>query len=186
MIAIGLTGLAGAGKSEVATRLIEKHGFKRGKFAGALKEMLKALLLYRGCDPETAHRMVEGDLKEVPTPYLKWQTPRHAMRTLGTEWGRGCIDNDLWVDGELEYQKSKLSDNAKIVFDDVRFNNEVNAIRRFGGSTWRINRPGLVAGNHISEQLDFVEDIFINNDGSLLELQEQVDCFHENFFGRSK
>ncbi|MCW1993497.1 hypothetical protein [Bradyrhizobium diazoefficiens] len=42
MIVIGLKGLIGSGKTTVARHLIENHGFVRGRFAGALKDMLRA------------------------------------------------------------------------------------------------------------------------------------------------
>ncbi len=46
MIVIGLKGFIGSGKTTVARHLIERHGFVRGRFAGALKDMLRAYLRY--------------------------------------------------------------------------------------------------------------------------------------------
>ena len=78
---IGIRGAAGAGKSTAAKHLIERYGFKNGKFSGALKAMLRTFLRYRGVDEETIERMIEGDLKEVPSPHLNGATPRWAMRS---------------------------------------------------------------------------------------------------------
>jgi hypothetical protein len=146
---VGFTGLAGSGKSTAATHLIEKHGYTRGKFAGALKEMCRALLRYRGVGPLVIERMIEGDLKELPTPYLNGKSPRHAMQTLGTEWGRVCIADTLWIDTEMD---SKAHAPA-LVFDDVRYPNEAEAIIAAGGTVVRIDRPdaGASTPGHSSE-----------------------------------
>ncbi|MHC2291850.1 hypothetical protein [Bradyrhizobium barranii] len=79
MIVIGLKGLIGSGKTTVARHLIENHGFVRGRFAGALKDMLRAYLRYRRCDEATIERMIDGDLKEQPSP--GWAASRP-----GTPW----------------------------------------------------------------------------------------------------
>jgi hypothetical protein len=148
---IGFTGKAGSGKSTAARHLIEQHGFRRGKFAAALKDMIRTLLRYRGVDAVTVERMVEGDLKEVPTPHLNGRTPRHAMQTLGTEWGRNCIDENLWVDTEMDATAALPA----VVFDDIRFQNEVDAVLRAGGVVVEVSRPGAgeAAAGHSSEDI---------------------------------
>ena len=85
---LGIHGKAGSGKSTAAQVLID-GGFKRVKFADPLKNMLRAIGL--------TDQHIEGDLKEVPCDMLLGQTPRHAMQTLGTEWGRGCIGGEFWT-----------------------------------------------------------------------------------------
>ena len=47
--------------------------------------MLRKLLACQGADAEMIRRMIDGDLKEAPTPLLEGRTPRHAMQTLGTD-----------------------------------------------------------------------------------------------------
>ncbi|MCP1854439.1 MULTISPECIES: hypothetical protein [unclassified Bradyrhizobium] len=39
MIIIGLKGFIGSGQTTFARHLIERHGFVRGRFAGALKDI---------------------------------------------------------------------------------------------------------------------------------------------------
>lgn len=172
---IGFTGLKGSGKSEAAKHLISL-GFKRGKFAGALKEMIRTLLRYRGCGEGLIERCVEGDLKEVPCAALNGRTPRHAMQTLGTEWGRMCVADGIWVDTEMDFTRAL----PRLVFDDVRFPNEAEAIRRERGIVVRIERPGIVSGLHSSEGQDLREDVSILNDGTLAALQFQVDQILRN------
>lgn len=176
MIVIGLVGLQQAGKSTTADYLVRRHGFQRGKFAQCLKTMLRCLLIYRGASEVDVERMIEGDLKEIPTPFLNGKTPRHAMQTLGTEWGRDCIDPDLWVDTEI----ARLSRNLTrgVVFDDVRYPNEALAIRKLGGKLWQVDRPGLPdTDEHDSERFRPNPDQVLFNGGRLGDLFAQVDAF---------
>lgn len=182
---IGLTGAAGSGKTTVAQYIVDKRGGVRRPFAGPLKVMLQTFLEDQGAGFSTAFRMVSGDLKEQPTDYLGGRTPRQAMQMLGTEWGRG-LSPTLWVDAwrngieRASLQASADGVPALIVVDDVRFPNEVEAIRQLGGIIIRIDRPGAglegAAGRHASETEDLGEpDTFIRNNGTIEQLCELVD-----------
>lgn len=166
---IGITGLAGSGKSEVARVLIEESGFARVKFAGPLKNMLRTMLEGAGFCADDRERMIEGDLKEVIIPELG-VTPRHLMVTLGTEWGRNCVAQDIWT----RLWAMEADRHEAVVVDDVRFPNEVDLIRARGGHIVHIERPGLVAGSHVSEQLEAKPDFTIRNTGTLEELRGQA------------
>jgi len=170
---IGFTGLAGSGKSTAAKHLIQMHGFARGKFAGALKDMFRALLLYRRVDPTLIERMIDGDLKETASPALNGRTPRHAMQTLGTEWGRNCMDANLWVDTEID----ATANQSRLVFDDVRFPNEAEAVLAAGGVIVHIERPGSgrIAAGHASEGQPLPYTLSIMNGGPLANLLGQVN-----------
>lgn len=171
---VAFTGRAGSGKS-VAARVAEDHYYEREKFAGALKAMTRTLLAYRGVDSKTIERMIEGDLKEVPTLALSGRTPRHAMQTLGTEWGRMCMGEDFWVDG-LDSRLAQHCNGVKIVIDDMRYENEYTRIKMRGATTVRIIRPDheTTPEDHTSEQGVFPVDITIVNDGSLEELEAKL------------
>ena len=91
---IGITGHKGSGK-DTAAEAVAAQGFTHVKLADALKAMLRKLLACQGADAEMIRRMIDGDLKEAPTPLLEGRTPRQAMQTLGTEWGRDRIGRDL-------------------------------------------------------------------------------------------
>lgn len=182
---IGLAGAAGSGKSTVAQRIVEGWGGDVRPFAEPLKAMLKTFLRYQGVDAETCVRMVSGDLKEVATEYLGGRTPREAMQTLGTEWGRG-LHPDLWVDAwrrriDKDAEESEHNNEDYIlVADDVRFPNEVAAIKALGGIVKRIDRPGAgltrAAALHASETEDLGElDMTIANTGDLAQLGMCVD-----------
>jgi len=170
---IGLTGLAGSGKSAAAYELF-RLGYTRHRFSGPLKAMMVALGL--------GFEEIEGDLKEVPCAFLGGATPRHAMQTLGTEWGRRCMPADFWVglwrEAAREAAREALrSGEHGVVAEDCRFPNEARAVRDLGGQIWRVTRPGLdAAGGHLSEQIqaEIKPDWILNNDGTLDALGDAV------------
>lgn len=170
---IGITGRKGSGK-DTAAFVFEAAGYEKLKFAGALKEMIAALLEYQGVDEDLIFRMLEGDLKEVPTHYLGGRTPRHAMQTLGTEWGRKLMHEDLWVDVTM----NAADGHEGVVISDVRFPNEVAAIKDRGGVIYRVERPGVDRSDeHPSEALIDtleVDETLLNTAASAEEFQSQV------------
>lgn len=149
---IALTGLAGSGKSTAAAQLAAR-GFHVHKFAGPLKEMLRSLYREAGVPPDDIERRIEGDLKEKPCELLGGQTPRHAMQTLGTEWGRGCISEDLWVRAWTARAAVELFNGRNVVVDDCRFENEAQAALDQLGIIIEIVRPGqeTLTSGHSSE-----------------------------------
>lgn len=171
---IAFTGKKGHGKDTAAQVLIER-GFTQVRFASPLKEMLRTLLRYQGLDEETIHRMIEGDLKEQPCEYLRGQSPRHAMVTLGTEWGRDLIGGDLWC--ETFAYAIEAFDN--VVCTDLRFLNEEEVIRRYEGVIIRIVNPWVSTDpgdNHSSEtEQDYIcPDVTIVNDQDIETLHRRV------------
>lgn len=145
---VGLTGRKRSGK-DTAARVFEAAGYTSLSFATMLKAMLATMLEMQGVDEETIVRMLHDDLKEVATPFLNGQTPRHAMQTLGTEWGRKLIHPDIWVDATMRAAEQF----DKVIIPDVRFPNEVEAVTSRGGRVYRIMRPGVAQDDHESETL---------------------------------
>ena len=71
-------------------------------------------------------------LKERPTSYVfGGLTPRRLMQLLGTEFGRNLVSNSIWIDHLIERMRNMNSD--KFIIDDVRFDNEAEAIKLEGG-----------------------------------------------------
>jgi len=64
---------------------------------------------------------------------LMGATPRHAMQTLGTEWGRECIDTDIWTHLWATRARMLLDKGVNIVVDDCRFENELALVKSMGG-----------------------------------------------------
>lgn len=165
---IALVGNAGAGKSTVADYLMREHGYVLVKFAGPLKAMLRAI----GLDDEE----IEGSRKEQPCNLLCGKTPRHAMVTLGTEWGRDLIGVDFWTGLWEEEVCAYLNSGRNVVVDDCRFENELAVVKRRGGAAWHIVRPdhaGSSLPGHRSEGAlaDYYGEMrTILNGGSMAEL----------------
>lgn len=172
---IALNGLIGSGKSTVANILAQRHGFTRLKFSEPLKNMLRGL--YRSCwvDELTIERKIEGDLKEIPCEYLSGVSPRKAMQTLGTEWGRDLIAQDLWT-SLLVWRARRFA--GSVVIEDCRFLNEAKVVREtLGGAIWQIKRgEAQVPASHRSEseQQSIDPDLVILNNSTLEVLASRV------------
>jgi cytidylate kinase len=148
---VALTGPAGSGKSTVARALAQHsrtyfngHPVYRHRVAGPLKAMLRTLGL--------TEEQVDGADKEKPCALLGGKTPRHAMQTLGTEWGRGCIDPGLWLRATMLVVERDLIAGHTAVIDDLRFDNEAEAVHALGGMVVQLRRDGVqVTSEHASE-----------------------------------
>ena len=104
------------------------------------------------------------------------QLLEQVLQRLGTGV-RAAIDQEFWVKALF----NTYSDN--IIIADVRFPNEVEAVKERGGIVFRIERPGAGAGNHISETaLDDYHgfDYIIDNVGTLEDLFNQVKFIVNN------
>lgn len=151
---LGICGRKGSGKSTAAQVLLDA-GWKRVKFADPLKNMLRVI----GLDD----RHIEGDLKEVPCDLLGGKTPRWAMQSLGTEWGRKCIYDDFWMSLARREIALVLAQGYSVVVDDVRFDNEADMIRELGGSVLLIKRGPDAPIEHESEK-GVTPDFIYEND----------------------
>ena len=169
---VALSGAAGSGKTTAADYLIDHYGYTRIKFAGPLKDMLRAIGL--------THSQIEGRYKESPSYILCGRTPRYVMQTLGTEWGRDLIGADIWVNIWQQRVTALAAENpaARIVVDDMRFANELAAVQQLGGRRIKIYRSSVagLADNHASESaLPFdMQAQLVINDGDLAQLHHAV------------
>lgn len=158
---IALTGKAGAGKSSAAAFLVEKHGFHRMRFAAILKQMLMVM----GLTVED----VDGWRKNTPNELLLGKTPREAMQTLGTEWGRDRIHPDIWVHLWQRQALQRMAQGYSIVVDDMRFPNEYDYFKQIGGKVLKVEAPtetlmdNKVAALHVSELHELPYDRVIWN-----------------------
>ena len=145
------------------------------------------------------------EMMERACPARGLLTPRYALQQLGTEWGRSCYP-DIWVEYALRVAQEILKDQRSysarhgvgqgatgyqarraegVVISDVRFINEVEAIRAANGNVWKIERPGAgltgAAAQHASEQEQnsIPRELFTttlnNNNGPLDDLELLVN-----------
>lgn len=150
---IGLTGVAGAGKSTVAQYLVEQHGFTRLSFAAPLKKMLRTLnpvMLTQYCEEYTLNDVFNTHGNETAVKASPAGPEyRRLLQVLGTDCIR-AVDEDFWVRAAL----AQMTDpDGSYVFDDVRFPNEARVIEeRSPMGLWHIERLGHSAVNgHSSE-----------------------------------
>lgn len=172
---VALSGAAGSGKSEVAKHLVAFHGYELIKFSSPLKDMLRTYYATQGLDPLSIERRIEGDLKEEPDIYLSGRTPRHAMETIGTEWGRDCMGDGFWL---VAWLRRARAVPGPVVVDDCRFENEAQAVLDEGGDVIllqpKVRRRKV--SHHAAEKglpTRLVSRV-IKNDGTIEDLNRKV------------
>ena len=137
-------GLKTAGKSLLASNLMDKHGYERVKMAGPLKNMTRSLLRDAGVAEDLVEDYVEGHLKEIPVPELSKShdvSTRSLMMTLGEEW-RNMHGKDLWVNIARGKIRQLLSQGRNVVVDDVRYVFEIEGFLEFNPFKLVISRHG--------------------------------------------
>lgn len=152
---VAFCGLAEAGKSTAASFLVREHGFNLFSFAKPIKDMMKTYYKGLGFNEDVIHEKLYGSLKNTPCPGLCMQTPRYAMQTLGTEWGRNMVHNDLWVMAARFKFNDHIRRGESLVIDDLRFENEAKTVRSLDGTILHIDRldQGVRIDPHASENL---------------------------------
>ena len=165
---IGLSGYAQSGKDTAASFF---EGYERRAFADPMRDVLYTLnpIVKSGLNLQDAIDEDGWDKAKVRYPEI-----RRLLQVLGTEVGRAMWGDNFWV-----WQATKgLNSNQNIVFTDVRFPNELEEIKIFGGVTVRIVRDGVEAVNtHPSESAldDATFDFTIHNNGTLEELKAKIE-----------
>lgn len=138
---IGFVGFISSGKDTAADYLVNFHGFRRDSFANTLKDAVSAVFgwdrtLLEGRTAE-ARAWREQEDQWWSDRLGKKITPRWILQYWGTEVCRQGFHDDIWI-ASLENKIRKTSDN--VVISDVRFPNEIAAIRNAGGKVIRIKR----------------------------------------------
>ena len=142
---IGFVGLIGSGKDTAADYLVNFHGFRRDSFATTLKDAVSAVfgwdrLMLEGRTAESRAWREQVDTwwaQRLDMPHL---TPRWILQHWGTDVLRNHFNDDIWI-ASLEHKLQRSTDN--VVISDVRFPNEIKAIRRAGGYIYWIQRGEL-------------------------------------------
>jgi hypothetical protein len=139
---VGLVGFIGAGKGTVADLLVERHSFFKESFANSVKDACASIFgwdreMLEGATPESRAWREQKD--EWWSEKLgKEFSPRLALQLMGTEAGRDVFHPDLWVHTVMRRCEQAPWNNYVIA--DVRFPNEINAIKNSGGKVIRVRR----------------------------------------------
>ena len=166
---IGVCGAAGAGKGSVA-KILESRGFATLSFADPLYAAVSAITGL------SVAELQDRRLKEEPIGWIG-SSPRRLLQTLGTDWGRNMIHDEIWVMATMQ----RVLDGGDYCIPDVRFVNEAAAIKARGGVVWRVDRPcrstlESAAASHESERGIPPEylDAVIQNYGTLADLEAAI------------
>jgi hypothetical protein len=145
----------------------------------------------------------------------KGLTPRRVLQTFGTEFGRKYLGEDFWVKCGLETAWQVLSGKYvysrhggltaneggtirtkdAVIFTDVRFRNEVIALKRRGAKVFRIQKMAIMkrtdtldftAKAHTSETEQssipsfWTDGVFMNYEGKKEEYERGVAIFAQD------
>lgn len=204
MSIIGISGRMGHGKNTVGD-IIEKlcltnNGpkFEQKSFAGKLKQIASLLTGFdveKFEDQEFKKNLLDsewGTVQQIPLnsipPFADMEfnvliTVREFLQKLGTEAMRDGLHQNVWVNALMcDYRRPKMSEYnpSNWIITDMRFPNEMEAVKERKGITIRITRPVKKSKTtprlHPSEtSLDKAEfDYTIVNDSTIEELVKKV------------
>ena len=204
---VGFVGLIGSGKDTAADHLVTAWDFKRDSFANSLKDAIAGIFhwdreLLQGQTAESRAWREEVDdwwAERLGIPHL---TPRWVLQFFGTDVCRDNFSNDIWV-ASLERKLMQTKDN--VVISDVRFPNEIWAIKDAGGVIirlqrgdnpvwWDTARKDALAMDrtwpeiHASEWawISSGEDYIVHNNGSIadlcMSLNKVIDSISESSY----
>ena len=151
----------GVGKDTAVEYLIKKYGGKQISFASPIYDILNYAQNRCG---------------------FKKEKDRQFLQYVGTEWARKKEEN-IWVRLALE----STTDDTNNFLSDVRFKNELNALKKNNWICVKINRDvieknreGTGNNKHSSEtELDSVSDenwdYVIYNNGSIKDFYQNID-----------
>lgn len=186
---IGIGGLLTSGKDTAADHLVEAHGFIKLNMGLLVSECLEELNPWVPTDAKDAQ--IAWQTTGIFTRYRdvvqldgyddakKNPEVRRLLQRLGTDVGRNLLGENVWVTRMAVKISEILAQGSSIVVSGIRFANELDLITSLGGKNWWVNRPGLKAPTHASENSltakDFDEQL--QNDSTLDHLYEQVGFF---------
>jgi hypothetical protein len=180
---IGLGYKIGSGKDTAADVLCSEFGYTKMRFADALKEAVSAIFGWP--------REKLDDQKFKAKEDAFWgATPRTILQRVGTEAIRQQIREDVWIKA-LELRIKNFVKMGKllpwIVVPDVRFCNEAEAVKSWGGIVVNVWRPterstNAAHAHHASEtELDTYNnwDATLYNDSTLAYFIKLVRAWHQ-------
>lgn len=180
---IGFLAKRQRGKDTACDYLVENYGYTKRAFAYPLKKGVQEWFGFS--DEQLFTEKKEEEDKNWGV------SPRHVCQVVGSEVVRDMfpkillphIGNDFWVRrGDIWYENNKDSHQGKVVWSDVRFQNEVDYILSKGGIIVKIDRPELdekESEKTDSHQSELCIDKINNYSGKILNVGT-LDDFYED------
>lgn len=177
---IGLGHYSRTGKDTLANYLINElrslgHYGVKVPFAWALKDMCYRLYKWAGIRSPAFYDTPEGEKERtVPlaglgmSPVELWCAAGNAMRE---------VYPSTWIDCVLRQENM---DGGTLIIPDVRFPNEVEALREHGATLIKVVRPGFGPKDTVADQalVDYDGwDYVVGGSGSLIELRGWAELF---------
>lgn len=181
MFIVGISGLAGSGKTSVAEYIrcfLAKENIKVSilNFADPVKEVAMHIF---GLSHDDVHTQ-EGKKRISPNGY--GMTNRKILQLLGTEAVRDMFHEDVWLDNMKRRIYNNHSPDTVILIPDTRFENERTWVKS-RGILVDIDRPALKKNSthaHASENIIRYPDpdYVINNTEDLVFLENNCkQCY---------
>lgn len=173
-IKIAFCGRSGAGK-DTAAEILSKHlNFRQYAFADPVKQAVEAAF--------PLFNFAKYGKNDVIPKIGK--SKRQLWQTLGTEWGREMVYENIWVDALLRklrrVQEMHPNHSPNFVVTDARMENEISALLSEGFHVIKVVRSVNTLSDdtrdHKSE--NGVDHLFchevLHNDGTLVELEDKL------------
>jgi hypothetical protein len=147
---IGISGKAGAGKSETSYFLEGVHRYDRYSFADCLKRSV--------CELFRIDKVYSNNHKLEPIEFFEVVTARELWQFMGTEVCRAIFGPYffVWISATYFRKQFPRHTNYRVVYDDVRFQEEADWILECGGTLIHLTRKGadgkVGIPDHASEQ----------------------------------
>lgn len=175
---IGLVGYAQTGKNSLAERIIRHFPeYTQIAFADALKKDCSNFI-----DLVTHYRF----------DFIHDESAKKRFRPLLVGWGEAMreLDSEYWINRI----KDRITSGGCFVVTDVRYENEVIAIKKLGGMIVYVNRPDFGPANDIEAgsinrimNTPILIDEIVNNNGDLNKLDfEAMDLIWRLKNGNNK
>ncbi|QIG69704.1 deoxynucleotide monophosphate kinase protein [Rhizobium phage RHph_I46] len=170
---VGLIGFKNSGKTSITKEYITCFNYKTKMigFSNPLYEMLGVLGI-------SIEEIQDKPRRDLPDERLGGKSIQFALNSLGTDWGRKMIYENIWTDIALNSAQNGIVNIA----DNVRFPNEFEGVKKRNGITVAIINPNVkddgTAPEAYIESLQKKADYTIFNDPAektLLQAASELD-----------
>ena len=156
---IGLLGNRGVGKDYISKKIYNKSN--------------EPTLIVAFADHFKIDAIVDLNIKYEKVFHKKNLETRKKLQELGTKYGRELKNPNIWID-KLENWIRIYNERGikKFIVTDLRFQNEVDWIHKFGGIVIKVIAPNRNMERIIEEEFNECNDLFSRNHISETEIDK--------------